>query len=315
MKHLERFNDDVELFLRFLRFEKQASEHTVESYRIDISQFLDFLPKRILSLNDVTIAHARNYAMKLQEDKLSAASIQRKISALRAFFRLLRQREYVEQNPFMSVRRNKTRRALPKILTQNEMLRLLEAPEVFRTQGGPIKEKGDPEFVAARDTAILEIMYSGGLRISELLTLDNEDIDRVTGTCLVKGKGKKERYCLLGRPALKALSHYLRERSRLGLGGVREKGALFLNQRGGRLTARSVQRSLKTYLQVADLPITISPHKIRHSFATHLLDAGADLRSVQEMLGHENLSTTQIYTHLTTERMLKIYNSAHPRAT
>jgi integrase/recombinase XerC len=172
--------------------------------------------------------------------------------------------------------------------------------------------EGDAAFASARDTAILEMIYSGGLRINEVLSLEYEDLHFDQKIFRVRGKGKKERACVMGAPAVIALQHYLmRAKSR---GYEIKNGTLFRNNRGGTLTARSVQRSLKNYLREAGLSLENTPHKLRHSFATHLLDAGADLRIVQEMLGHESLSTTQIYTHVSTERLIKAYKQAHPHA-
>ncbi len=194
------------------------------------------------------------------------------------------------------------------------MVRLLAAPSQYWGKMAVSGSKGDVVFASARDVAILEVLYSGGLRISEAIGLNLADLDFLSGSCVVRGKGKKERICLLGRPAITALRRYLQERERLGLAGARQPGPLFLNQEGARLTPRSVQRQLKLYLREAGLPSSYTPHKLRHSFATHLLDAGADLRSVQELLGHANLSTTQIYTHVSAERLISAYDQAHPRA-
>ena len=158
------------------------------------------------------------------------------------------------------------------------------------------------------------MIYSGGMRISEAIQLELDDVDLISGVARLRGKGKKERLCVLGKPALSALREYLAERARLGFAGRRERGILFRNQRGGPLTVRSVQRQFKVYLSESGLPVDYTPHALRHSFASHLLDAGADLRSVQEMLGHSSLSTTQIYTHITPERLRRVYEIAHPRA-
>jgi integrase/recombinase XerC len=180
-------------------------------------------------------------------------------------------------------------------------------------QQGLSKDDASADFSTARDTAILEVIYSGGLRISEALNLNLGDVDLLSDIMKVRGKGKKERICALGGPAVKALRKYLKWRP-LRTSNERQTAPIFVNKHGTRFTARSFQRNFKLYLETAGLPEEMTPHKLRHSFATHLLDAGADLRCVQELLGHENLSTTQIYTHVSSERLKKVYASAHPRA-
>ena len=209
----------------------------------------------------------------------------------------------------------KNQKLLPKYMSVDEVSRLLAAPEIFwqnALAGGFCKNGGSAAFAAARDTAMLEVIYSGGLRISEAVGMDLQDLDLNAGIMKIRGKGKKERLAALGRPAVRALDDYLPLR-RQQVCSVEEK-AVFINHLGTRITARSFQRNFKDYLDQAGLPPDMTPHKLRHSFATHLLDAGADLRSVQALLGHENLSTTQIYTHISSERMKQIYNQAHPRA-
>ncbi|MCK5806259.1 MAG: tyrosine-type recombinase/integrase, partial [Lentisphaeria bacterium] len=257
------------------------------------------------------------FLQHLQNEGLSRSTLNRKTSSMRSFFRHLVREELVDGNPFSAMRTAKAVRKLPEVLSVEEVGRLLEAPEEYWRQNsgdGPPGMEEFADFACARDTAILEIIYSGGLRVSEAVGLDLEDVDQLSATAVVRGKGRKERIVLLGRPALEALGRCLKERARLGLGGKRDRGPLFRNREGGRLTARSVQRSLKKYLRQAGLSQECTPHKLRHSFATHLLDAGADLRTVQEMLGHASLSTTQIYTHVTEKRLLDAYEKAHPRA-
>jgi integrase/recombinase XerC len=303
-------------FLRHLQVERQVSVHTVSGYLGDLVQFAAFLQEQHSSLvwERVDAVLARRYAMHLQEQELSSASIQRKLSGLRSFYRYLQRCGDIEDNPFAAVRRQRGRRPLPQVFGREEVVRLLEAPSLYWSKLAVSGSKGDVDFASARDVAILEVLYSGGLRISEAIGLDLAHVDFLSGSCVVRGKGKKERVCLLGRPAVTALRNYLRERERLGLAGSRQSGPLFLNQEGTRLTVRSVQRQLKFYLREAGLSSSYTPHKLRHSFATHLLDAGADLRSVQELLGHANLSTTQIYTHVSAERLISAYDQAHPRA-
>ena len=201
-------------------------------------------------------------------------------------------------------------------MTVAEVARLLDAPEAYwKAANGQQLTRSDAhaELSISRDSAILEVIYSGGLRISEATGLNLGSVDLLGGVMLVRGKGKKERICALGAPAERALKRYLAIR-RSWTADSRRDAPLFINQDGGRITPRSFQRNFKLYLEQAELPADMTPHKLRHSFATHLLDAGADLRSVQELLGHANLSTTQIYTHISSERMKEVYRKAHPRA-
>jgi len=305
-----------------LRNERQASEHTIDNYARDISQFADFAFKTAPSptleppWSSADVHHARGFIVHLNEKGLSKTSILRKISALRSFYRHLIRENVATKNPFLGITSPKRGRPLPKYLSVEEVARLLDAPmEYWRSiEGEPsVKDKDAALFAAIRDAAILELIYSGGLRISEALNLDMGDLNLRRRVFKVRGKGKKERLAALGPPAVQALENYLRERNAKNA----SKGAaapLFLNKLGTRLSPRSFQRNLKNYLDIAELPHDMTPHKLRHSFATHLLDAGADLRSVQELLGHANLSTTQIYTHISAERLKAVYNKAHPRA-
>ena len=222
------------------------------------------------------------------------------MSALRSFFRWLVRSERMKQNPVVGLTLPKKQRKLPKFLTIQQIEALLNAPVTDK--------KPESQLAVWRDKAILEVLYSGGLRIHELTGLNDDDLDILGEVARVRGKGKKERLTPLGAPAIEAVQKYLELRHRAA------RGPLFVNKFGGRLTTRSVQRMLKKYLITAGLDPSLTPHKLRHSFATHMLDAGADLRSVQELLGHVNLSTTQIYTHITPERLKKVYDKAHPRA-
>lgn len=307
-------------FFQYLRTERDASPHTLEGYRRDIVQFaVSVLGAETTSPYDWTklsATHARRFTVILQARGLARPSIQRKLSSLRSFARYLVREGVLEGNPFGSLPAMKTPRRLPPVLTVQEVGNLLDAPAAYwgRQPADTPAARQAADFAAARDSAILEIIYSGGLRIGETVGLDSDNIDFFSATFVVRGKGKVERLCGLGAPAIRALRHYLTLRQQLGYGGHRAKGPLFVNQRGGRLSARSVQRNFKLYLRECGLPADSTPHKLRHSFATHLLDAGADLRSVQELLGHKNLSTTQIYTHVSAERLIEAYAKAHPRA-
>jgi len=297
------------------------SPHTMDGYCRDIVQFADTVWARgrvdSADWSALDLASARRFVVALQRRGLARSSIQRKISSLRSFARYLVREGVLAGNPFSGLQTPQRPRRLPQVLTVEEVGRLLDAPGKHWSKAamnGLIKT-GSADFAAARDAAILEVLYSGGLRIDEAAQLDMSNVDFLSGSVIVRGKGRKQRVCVLGRPAERALKHYLELRAMAGLGERRAPGPLFVNQRDGcRLTARSVQRSFKTYLREAGLSPALTPHKLRHSFATHLLDAGADLRSVQEMLGHANLSTTQIYTHVSTQRLIEAYNKAHPRA-
>lgn len=229
------------------------------------------------------------------------SSIRLTFSALRSFYQFLVIRNILETNILKSIDLPKPEKKLPKFLTISQVDTLLQHPSSTERQ------KQAPPWMAARDEAIFELFYSTGIRLSELTSLDVRDVDPISETVRVFGKGSRERICPVGGPALEAISRY---RSQANV----HAGPLFINKSRKRLTSRSIWHSMKKYLQAAGLPVDMSPHKLRHSFATHLLDNGADLRSVQTLLGHSNLSTTQIYTHVTAERLKKAYSSAHPRA-
>jgi integrase/recombinase XerC len=223
----------------------------------------------------------------------------------------------VQANPFHLISGVKTGRRLPVTLDVAQVSRLLDAPNAYwgrQLAAERQDRRGDAEFAAARDTAILEVIYSGGLRVSEAMGINLEDIGFLGNVFKVRGKGRKERLCYLGKPAAKALREYLRLREDRGLAARREPGPLFLNLAGGRLTTRSVERSFKLYVHEAGLPADCTPHKLRHSFATHMLAAGADLREVQDLLGHASLTSTQIYTHIDIARLVEVYAKAHPKA-
>lgn len=305
-------------FLRYLSDERQASKHTIDNYQRDILQFseLVFGSSQGSQWAKVDLEQARKFVVHLQEKQLSRNSVLRKISSLRSFFRYMQREDIVDKNPFVGIASIKKEQNLPKFMTVNEIDRLSSIPQLYwqeLSEAGKSKDEDSAIFAAARDTAMIEIIYSGGLRISEAVGLNLEDTDLLSDIMKVKGKGKKERICAIGKPAGKALRAYLRVRP-LRTENDRHNAPLFVNRFGTRLTPRSFQRNLKKYLVFAGLPPDLTPHKLRHSFATHLLDAGADLRAVQEMLGHENLSTTQIYTHVSAEKMKNIYKKAHPRA-
>jgi len=308
--------DELAHFLNYLEVEKDASIHTIKAYQRDIKQFeksYEDLHRKQPIWKDLGIDDAKDFLAYCQEKELNKTSVRRKISSLSSFYKLMIRDGLVNYNPFNDIKARGGGRKLPLFMSVSEVDRLLNAPKSYWQKMGLTKQikAESAKLSEKRDTAILEIIYSGGLRISEALALEEKHIDFSRETFVVEGKGKKQRMCVLGGPAIRALESYLAERNKFK---ELKTEKLFINQQGGVLTARSVQRSFKNYLQEAKLSKEHTPHKLRHSFATHLLDAGADLRTVQEMLGHVSLSTTQIYTHVTTARLIKAYQKAHPHA-
>lgn len=283
----------IEKFLRYLEIEKNYSSLTLLNYRQDLEDFSNFL-KEETPLEGVDYLNLRRYLAHLKGRNLKSRSIARKLSCLRSFFKFLCRDGYLKTNPTLSLSTFRLDKHLPSFLTEEEMLKLLQKP------------RGNNER-SLRDQAILETFYSTGMRISELVGLNIEDIDFISGVTKVRGKGKKERLLPVGEYALKAIRAYLDKRRRRSF-------ALFLNKNGRRLSTRGTRNVVRKYIRLASLGGHVSVHSLRHSFATHLLNRGADLRSVQELLGHANLSTTQIYTHLTTERLKRVYEKAHPHA-
>jgi integrase/recombinase XerC len=292
-------------FLRHLAVEKNASAHTVKSYREDLTQALDFFRARsggnMLAVSALTARQLRAYLAWLHEKGYARTTVARRLAAVRSWCRFLCRQGVLETNVAAGLRGPRRNKELPHFVQREAMQRLLEAPPLDTPLG-------------LRDRAILETLYSAGLRVSELTQLDLADVDVSEGVAVVRGKGRRERLALVGPPAVEAIQGWLAARE--GLLGQKAAGlaALFLNKNGTRLSARSVGRLLERYLALAGLDPRTSPHTLRHSFATHLLDAGADIRSVQELLGHRSLATTQIYTHVTTQRLRDSYHQAHPRA-
>lgn len=294
----------IEQFIGALQVERNYSEHTCRAYRRDVTAFADFLTgasqkRSPMSVKAVTDMDIRRWLIHLHK-KNRKSTIARKLSAVRSFFRFLTQQEILARNPAGMVLTPKKEQPAPAYLTMDDMLRILSSVTA-------------DDLLGVRNLAMFELLYSSGLRVSELTGLDLDDIDFARQTVRVMGKGRKERIVPAGRPALSCIKRYrelLAEKERR-LSDPR--GALFLNFRGGRLTARSVDRLLKQVALKAGLTAPVSPHALRHTFATHMLDAGADLRVVQELLGHKSLSTTQRYTHVSIDRLMKIYDKAHPR--
>ena len=291
-------------FIAKLEHENGFSEHTLRAYHKDLLQFDNFLKvEKRSSLESINHILLRRFLAVLRSKNYSKTTIARKLASIRSFFKFLIREGELASNPFEMLRTPKQDKKLPHFLSINEVDVLLEAPDRSTVMG-------------LRDMAIMETLYSTGIRVSELVGLDESNIDFFAGMIRVHGKGKKERLVPIGSHAIKAINEYLDSRSngkKKEEKSVSRSEPLFLNKFGGRLTARSVARSLNKYLKMSGVNLLTSPHTFRHSFATHLLDKGADLRSVQEMLGHSSLSTTQVYTHITTERLKNVYDKAHPR--
>ena len=282
-------------FKDYLTVEKNYSAHTVKSYISDLFEFSDFLPKTEIASVDYLVV--RKFLGHLRSKNLSRRSVARKVSSLRMFFRFLQRDGYIKNNPVLSISAPKLDRKLPVFLDEKTVEKLMDAPDLKSISG-------------TLDKAILETLYSAGIRVGELVGIDTSDVDFISGVVKVLGKGRKERLAPIGDRAVNAIRGYLESRNKKWS----DKKALFLNKFGKRLDQRSVRRTVDKYIKRLCIKERVSPHTLRHSFATHLLNRGADLRSVQELLGHKNLSTTQIYTHVTTERLKSVYDKAHPRA-
>lgn len=301
-----------ERFASYLLAERNVSDHTILGYLIDLKQFAAFIWPKVTegarAWQDVTDLEARRFLADLVKKGASATTVRRKLAALRTFYRFLQREGEINQNPFSLLKGPRKAKTLPKVLSVNDIDKFLSAP------ARKLAEGKISEFSALRDTAIFEFLYSTGCRISEAISIKWGDIDFSRGTLIVTGKGSKERLVILGSKAIAALSrlrnNLLSSKPELTV----DDAHVFLSDKFINVSARFVERRMKTYLAETGLPIDLSPHKLRHSFATHLLDAGADLRSVQEMLGHASLSTTQIYTHVSVERLKDEYIKAHPRS-
>jgi site-specific recombinase XerD len=289
----------VEEFLRYLEVERNASPRTLIAYRQALGDFR--ANKEVRSWRNCRSDDFRDYLFALMTKGQARSYVRLQFSAFRSFYRFLIERKNLRKDPVRELQLPKPEKKLPLVLTRHQIEELLTAPLRAR------KQRSAPAWMPMRDAAILELFYSSGLRLSELASLNVADLDIYTESVRVLGKGRKERICPVGAPALEVVSHY---RSAANV----QTGPLFINKSRRRISTRSIWLILKRYLRHTSIPIAVSPHKLRHSFATHLLDSGADLRSVQALLGHASLSTTQIYTHVTVERMKKAYGDAHPRA-
>jgi tyrosine recombinase XerC len=290
---IERY---VEKFINYLKVEKNSSDHTILNYGIDLKVFSGFLgDKDISSVDHLAL---RRFLADMRAKNYSKRTVARHLASLRTFFKFLFREGLIKTNPATAIITPKLDKKLPNVLDVAKIDRLMQAPD-------------DRSITGLRDRAMFETLYSTGSRVSELVGLDSDDVDFISGVVKLFGKGRKERIVPIGEPALKAIRQYMRSREGQK---VKDRNAIFLNKAGGRLTDRSVRRILDKHIRAASIDMKVSPHSLRHSFATHLLDRGADLRSVQELLGHMNLSTTQIYTHVSTERLKAVYDKAHPRA-
>jgi integrase/recombinase XerC len=303
----------ISQFLRFLSVERNAAELTIKSYREDLTSLADYLTQacgRTPAPADVTPLDLRGYVSALHEAGYAKTSVARRLASLRTFYKFAQREGLADSNPAKPLRNPRPDRKLPHFLSSDEIGRLLQAPPAMTAQG-------------QRDRAILETMYSAGLRVSEAVGMNDADLDLAEGLVRIRGKGRRERLAPIGSFAAKAIQRWVKVRKTGVATAVNRRGhaasgaqtvPLFTNKFGTRLTTRSVHRMLLKYLKLTGLDLRTTPHTLRHSFATHLLDRGADIRSVQELLGHKSLVTTQIYTHVSTAGLRAVYEKAHPRA-
>lgn len=286
-------------FVRYIKIERNLSEHTQRNYISDLGQFFEYIKDK--SIADIDNIDIRGYLGHLHRIGLKKSSIARKLATIRTLFRFLNREGYIDKNPAKIVATPKQEKFLPHFLSVDDAFRLVEAANREETS-------------SLRDRAILELFYSSGIRIGELVSLDREDINLSDGLIKVKGKGRKERIVPVGSKAIEAMKRYIEETVHGSQFKAQdERFPLFLNRNGKRITERSVRRIVLKY-SMESLKQTVKPHTLRHSFATHLLDAGADLRAIQELLGHKSLSTTQKYTHLGMDKIMEVYDKAHPRS-
>jgi site-specific recombinase XerD len=287
-------------FLHFMEFERHSSIRTLENYELGLRQFREW-KQPFPGWSELSADDFRTYLFDLMKREVARATIRLQFAAMRSFFKYLTRRKGWKHNPLLEVQLPKQEKRLPIVLTVKQVIAMLDLPLTVE------QEKQAPAWAPERDAAILEMFYSTGMRLAELASINVEDIDSITECARVIGKGRKERICPIGAPALTAVQRY---RHKAGV----TSGPLFLSKRRTRITSQALGDVVEKYWRHANLPVRITPHKFRHSFATHLLNAGADLRAVQSLLGHASLSTTQIYTHVSTQRMKQVYDDAHPRA-
>lgn len=293
----------LKMFIEYLQIEKNSSHHTTENYEKAILHFRTFMKQQAIDgFAAVSYLLVRHYLTWLHEQSYSRRTVAKKISSLRSFYRFLNREKIVEHNPFAAASLPKKSESIPHFIYEEELVQLFGVSDLSNPLG-------------QRNQAILELLYGTGIRVSECCQIQLKDIDFFIETILIKGKGKKERYVPIGSYAIEALNRYIDEgRKQLLEKSSQPSSALFLNYKGGPLSARAVRNILNDLIKQTTLTVHISPHVLRHTFATHLLNEGADLRAVQELLGHSHLSSTQIYTHVTKEHLKKIYNNTHPRA-
>jgi integrase/recombinase XerC len=286
--------DYIEKFIRYLEVEKAASAHTLRAYRKDLEDFFEYVK---IKPEDVDVISVRGFIAEQIKGGLKKATVSRRLASIRSFFKFFYREGYIKSNPAKLVPNPKVPKLLPRFLSVDDAFSLVEKPEGI-------------SFIPARDRAILELLYSSGLRVSELSGLNVDDLDIREGLIKVRGKGRKERIVPVGSKAINAIKSYMVERILL----KKKERALFINKRGTRLTDRGVRRIVIKHARALGINGQISPHTLRHTFATHLLQGGADLRVIQELLGHSSLSTTQKYTHLDVTHLIDVYDKAHPFA-
>jgi tyrosine recombinase XerC len=291
---------EIDDFLAYLKYEKNSSVHTISSYRGDLAQLADYLEEKKVALRGIDNIVLRGFLASLYQKNQKKTTIGRKLAAVRSFFQFCLKKRWLDDNPAKIVATPRQEKNVPSFLSEEEMAAFLELPRSSRP-------------LDLRDRAILELLYATGIRVSELVGINLEEISFEERLIRVRGKGKKERLIPFGRKAEESLAPYLMARAVLvkGRGG---ENALFLNYRGDRLTPRSVERMVDKYIHLTAINRKVSPHSLRHSFASHLLGRGADLRVIQELLGHSSLATTQKYTHLDLKQLLNVYRKSHPRS-
>ncbi len=291
---------EISEYLTSLKHEKNASPHTISSYKRDLLQLAGYLEERKVVLKKIDNVVLRGFLAKLQENQNKKSTMARKLAAIRSFFQFCIKKKWLEDNPAKAVATPKQEKHVPSFLSEDEMAQFLDLPQTTQP-------------LDLRDKAALELLYATGMRVSELAGLNLDDLSLSEKLVRVRGKGKKERLIPFGRKAEDSLAFYIRSRPQINKGNIEAK-ALFLNYRGERLSSRSVERIVDKYIRLTALRRKISPHSLRHSFASHLLSRGADLRVIQELLGHESLATTQKYTHLDLRQLLEVYKKSHPRS-
>jgi integrase/recombinase XerC len=291
---------ELEAFLEYLKHERNASPHTIASYQRDLKQLAVYLKKKNISLKRTDNVVLRGFLATLYEKRNKKSTVARKLAAIRSFFQFCIRKRWLEDNPAKVVATPKQEKPVPSFLSEEDMEQFLDIPKTRRP-------------LDLRDKSILELLYATGSRVSELVGIDLEDINFEERLIRVRGKGKKERLVLFGKIAEQSLELYIRARSLIHKGQI-DENALFLNYRGDRITSRSVERVVDKYIRFSAMRRKISPHSLRHSFASHLLSRGADLRVIQELLGHESLATTQKYTHLDLKQLIDVYKKSHPRS-